>query len=329
MPDATSGPDSGMTQMGGDGGSQNGADGAAAAVAPIMRNNRWAWDVGDLTFEVDPNFGGRVTTLSLGGINMLTGPSVNAIYFGSTFWTSPESQWAQPPPVQIDSAPYTATMSNGSLTLTGPTVSMGVPANSKVLGVAITKTFSVDSQGVIHLTYMITNHNQAAVQMAPWEVTRVPAGGMLGGLTFYPTGTKMTLSAGATFPFTTAPSTPGITWFSYDQAKVTNNSKLYADGLEGWYAHVDQGMVFIKQFPPVAPAQQAPGEGDVELFVNAPPSPANRYVEMEIQGAYQTIAPGASLSWSVTWYLKHLPATVTPAVGDATLVQFVRSTIQH
>jgi hypothetical protein len=29
----------------------------------------------------------------------------------------------------------------------------------------------------------------------------------------------------------------GVTWFSYDGAVATANSKLYADGTEGWIAH--------------------------------------------------------------------------------------------
>jgi hypothetical protein len=171
--------------------------------------------------------------------------------------------------------------------------------------------------------------------MAPWEVTRAPAGGTFGGLTFFPpaTGgdggaTKMTLSAGATIPLTTQ---GGVTWSLYNQASVTaSGSKLYADGQEGWLAHVDQGMVFIRQFPVVMPTQDAPGEGNVELYVNGPPATvAQRYVEMEAQGAYTMIQPAMQLPWwKVNWYLKPMPAGATAAVGDATLLAFVRSSLQ-
>jgi hypothetical protein len=286
----------------------------------VLGNGQYAWTVGNVTFQVDPNTGARVTTFSLNGVNMLTGPTVNPTYWGSTFWTSPESQWTQPPPVEIDSSPYTVMMSGGVVTMTGKTTAK--------LGVHIVKMFSMDTNGVVHIEYTIANDKTTAVQMAPWEVTRAPAGGSLGGLTFFPSaaGAKMTLSNGATIPLTYQ---GGVTWSLYNQAAVTTNGKLYADGQEGWLAHVDQGMVFILQFPAILPSQDAPGEGNVELYVNAPTTVAQRYVEMEAQGAYTMIPPGTMLPWwKVNWYLKPMPAGATAAVGDATLLQFVRSSLQ-
>jgi hypothetical protein len=107
---------------------------------------------------------------------------------------------------------------------------------------------------------------------------------------------------------------------------VTEDSKLYADGAEGWLAHVAQGLVFIKTFPDVPPAMIAPMEGDVELYVNDPEMDAERYIELENQAAYGMIAPGASVSWTVTWYLRKLPAGMA-ATPSAALAQFVRTTI--
>jgi hypothetical protein len=286
----------------------------------VLGNGQYAWTVGNLTFQVDPNVGARITTFSLNGVNMLTGPSVNPTYWGSTFWTSPESQWGQPPPVEIDSSPYTVMMSGGVVTMTG--------TKSAKLLVHIVKTFSVDTNGVVHIQYAIANDSAATVHMAPWEVTRAPAGGSLGGLTFFPSaaGAKMMLSTGATLPLMNQ---GGVTWSLYNQAAVTSASKLYADGQEGWLAHADQGLVFIMQFPAILPAQDAPNEGNIELFVNAPATVGQRYVEMEAQGAYQMIAPGMMLPWwNVNWYLKPMPSGATATVGDAALLAFVRSSLQ-
>jgi hypothetical protein len=36
----------------------------------------------------------------------------------------------------------------------------------------------------------------------------------------------------------------------------------------------------------------------------------------------------ASVPWTVTWYLKRLPADITATAGNAALVQFVRDTIR-
>jgi hypothetical protein len=155
--------------------------------------------------------------------------------------------------------------------------------------------------------------------MAPWEVTRV----FPRGLSFFPTGSTERLSNGATLPTTKS---DGITWWAYDAATVTMNSKLWADGTEGWLAHVAQGLVFIKTFPDVLPADTAPNEADVELYANAPPMAAGRYIELENQAAYGEIAPQGSASWTVTWYLRKLPDGMQP-MPSAALAQFVRTTI--
>ncbi|HET6281275.1 MAG TPA: DUF4380 domain-containing protein [Polyangia bacterium] len=285
-------------------------DAASGPVTPVMRNGRWAFEMGDLLFEVDPQVGGRITTFALGGQNILTASTVHPIYWGSTFWTSPESQWMQPPPVQIDSAPFTAALTGNTLTLTGPP--------SPLLGVSITKTFSADrGRGAVQIEYKITNTKQTAVNMAPWEVTRV----FPRGLTFFPTGPRTMPSNGGTIPITTA---AGITWFAYDATRITSDSKIFADAAEGWLAHADQGAVFIKKFADLPSAQIAPNEGDVELYTNR----VHTYIEMENQGPYVSIAPTSSTAWTVTWFLKRLPAGANIVAGDPALAEFVRSTIR-
>jgi hypothetical protein len=287
-----------------------GAGCAAGPVKPVMRDAQWALDACDVTLEVDPMKGGRITLFKLGaGDNLVTGPAVNPTYWGSTLWTSPESQWAQPPPTPIDSDPYTAAATDTTLTLTGMPYAM--------LGVSVTKTFSADAKlGAFHIEYKLNNTKGTAIQMAPWEVTRV----LPKGLTFFPTGPTMSLSAGATLPTTNM---GGVTWFNYDMNAITADSKLYADAAEGWSAHAVDGLVFIKSFGDLMAAQIAPKEGDVELYTNK----LHTYIEMEDQGPYGTIAPGASVSWTVTWFLKKLPAGVDAAAPNDALAKFVRDTI--
>jgi hypothetical protein len=59
---------------------------------------------------------------------------------------------------------------------------------------------------------------------------------------------------------------------------------------------------------------QAPGEGAIEIYAN------RRYVELEVQGRYARIEPGASASWSVTWRLRRLPADVAVTAGNGDLL---------
>lgn len=283
---------------------------AVGAVTPVERNGRWLFEAAGITFEVDPRVGGRITSFGFVGANLLTGPAVNMANWGSTFWTSPQSVWMWPPPPQIDNQPYAVAASSDRLTLTG--------AVSPSIGVNVSKTFSMDrSTGAVQLTYKVTNQRPAAVRVAPWEITRVANR----GLAFFPTGSMMTLSPGATLPTSNV---GGVTWFAYRAAEIRADSKLSADATEGWLAYVDGDVLFVKKFPDVAPAMIAPAEGDVQLYTNM----AHSYIELENQGPYTTIAPQGSLTWTVTWYLKRLPAGTAATAGSAALVNLVRSTVR-
>lgn len=295
-----------------------GAGGAVTGpVKPVLRDGKWALDFGDVTFEVDPMVGGRITTFKLGATNLLVGSAdtMNQYYWGSTLWISPEAtKWMQPPPPELDRNPYTATANDTSVSMTSAVYAK--------LGISVSKTFSVDTTlGAVVIEYKLNNTTAAAVQMAPWEVTRV----FPRGLTFFPKGpTAPTLSTGATMPTT---ETNGIVWFNYDMNAITKDSKLYADGAEGWVAHVTDGLVYIKSFADLTADKIAPKEGDVELYVNTDHPDIKRYVEVEAQGAYGDIAANSSVSWQTKWFLRKLPVGVDAAPGSAALAQFVRDTI--
>ena len=266
---------------------------------------RLAWD--DVSFEVDPAVGGRVTGLYLGGRNLLTGPDVDAGNFGSTFWTSPQSAWGWPPVPEIDHGPYEPAVEAEGFTMRS--------AVSAALGVDVEKRFAADSgRGAVTLDVRVRNRGPAPVSLAPWQISRVPPG----GLSFFPSGDGI-------FPPSNLAvrEAGGLTFYAYDAAAVTDHQKLFADGREGWLAHVDGGALFVKTFAAVPRARQAPGEAQIEIYAN----PAHTYVELEVQGAYETVAPGAVLDWRVTWLCRRLPAGVTAAVGGAALVEHVRALV--
>lgn len=306
---------------GGSGGANGGSGGSGGMplgpVKPVMRDGKWALDFGDVSFEVDPMVGGRITTFKLGATNLLVSATdtMNQYYWGSTLWVSPEAtKWMQPPPAELDRNPYTATATDTSVTMTS--------AAYAKLGITMTKTFSVDTKlAAVVIEYKLNNTSQAAAQMAPWEVTRV----FPKGLTFFPKGpTAPTLSVGATL---TTTEMNNIVWFNYDGPSITKDSKLYADAAEGWVAHVADGLVFIKSFADVTADKLAPKEGDVELYVNTDHPDIKRYIEIEDQGAYGDVAAGASMTWTCTWFLRKLPAGVDATPGSAALAQFVRDTV--
>jgi Domain of unknown function (DUF4380) len=277
------------------------------SAAPDAEASVFGLDVDDARLEIDASVGGRVTALRLGGRNLLTAPEVDPVNFGSTFWTSPQAEWGWPPVAAIDTAPYAASLDGADVVLEGP--------SSETLGVSVEKRFSVDrARGAFVLTYRIVNRRAAAARLAPWEVTRV----LPNGLTFF-------ASSSDTFAPSDLPARTldGVTWIHHDAGVIVGHQKLYAESSEGWIAHVDDDALFVKTFPVVPRAAHAPGEAQIEIYASS----MHRYVEVEQQGACETIAPGEALTWSVAWRLRRLPPTLSRALGSSALVSFVRALV--
>jgi hypothetical protein len=256
-------------------------------------------------FEVDPRVGGRVTRFRLGDCDVLSGPDVDALNYGSTFWTSPQSDWGWPPPAEVDRAPYSVAAEGDTLTLTS--------SPHEALGIRVTKRFSADRErGAVVLEYNIHNLGPKTRKYAPWEVSRVRSR----GLTFFPTG------AWATGPLRVE-RCPTATWFDHDPAALNEvGQKSIADGACGFVAHAADGLLYLKSFADVPPERQAPGEGEVEIYAN------NRYVEIEVQGPYASIDAGACASWKVTWYLRKLPASIVASSRNAELLAFTAGVVR-
>jgi Domain of unknown function (DUF4380) len=274
-------------------------------VHPTVRDGVYALALDDVVFEADPRAGGRVTALRAFGRNLLTGPEVDAGNYGSTFWTSPQSDWGWPPVIEIDHAPYSAAVDGKAIVMRS-----GVSA---ALGVAVEKRFSADRRaGAFYLEYRLLNRGPGATRLAPWEITRVAPG----GLTFYPTGI-------GTFPPTNLAvhEAGGLTWFAYDSSILTGHQKLFADGREGWIAHLDGDLLFVKSYEPVPRGAQAPGEAQIEIYA----SPSHTYIEVEQQGAYAVIASGEALVWRVEWRVRRVPAGVARGPGSDALAAFARA----
>jgi hypothetical protein len=274
-------------------------------VTPVVRDGRYTLELGGVVLEVDPAAGGRVTALRVDGRNLLTGPDVDPDNYGSTFWTSPQSQWGWPPVPEIDHGPYAAAIEGPLVVMRG--------AVSPALGVAVEKRFGAGgARDAFTLEYRVLNRGAAATRLAPWEITRVHPR----GLTFFPTGTGV-------FPPSNLAvrEAGGVTWFAYDAAAITDHQKVFADGREGWIAHLDGDALFVKAFEPVPRAVQAPGEAQIEIYAN----PTHTYVEVEQQGAYSTIAAGALLVWRVDWIVRRLPDAVSRVPGSDELVAFARA----
>ena len=299
----------------GSGGVKAGGNGGATTAMWTTSGSKYSLRFGSTYFEVDASLGGRITSFKTGDAELLADAATTQqeYYWGSTFWPSPQSLFTLPPTddslANIDQNPYTAALDGGVLTLTSA-------LNLKAPLLVVTKKFSADvAKEAVIIEYTMTNGGTDALAVAPWEVTRVAGG----GLTFYPENTPPSLQNwNGELPPTTLSN--GVRWFQHD-ISVTAQTKFFADGKEGWIAHAHADLLLIKAFPDIQPAQSPPGESEIEIY--AVPT----YVEVEQQGALQTLAAGqSSTRWTVRWYARKLAAPAT--AGSADLVTYVQNQIK-
>jgi hypothetical protein len=300
-----------MSGMGGMGGAE-GAPPVGGDVVLTASGNSYTLQVGDLEFAADgPS--GRVTALNFGGGNLLTTSAVNDTNYGSSFWTAPQD-WEWPP--AIDAAAYSHEIADSSIVF----LSADVALNDNT--VTVTKRFWGEAaRQAIGLEYTVQNVGSAAMSLAPWEITRVRAS----GVTFYPAGDNAPVAQTGEFSppaIGTLSTADGVVWIDLSGAEV--EGKSVSDGSEGWLAHVDGGVLFLKTFPDIPATAQAPGEAEIEIYT----APDDTYVELEQQGTYGSVAAGAaSTPWTVYWRVRPVPAELDVSVGSTALVDWVRSVV--
>ena len=135
-----------------------------------LEDGKYGITAGDVTMTVDAAHGGKILSFRLGDAEVLNqGRMPNS--FGSTFWTSPQKEWNWPPVAEYDTKPFQAEIRGGALVLTG---------EKSRFGYSVRKVFNVDAKdGAIVITYTIVNESGEVRQVAPWEISRVPNGGVL------------------------------------------------------------------------------------------------------------------------------------------------------
>ena len=273
---------------------------ASAQNIKTLENDRYSISNGDVTLTVDAARGAKILSFQSNGKEVLS-QSQRPNAFGSTFWTSPQSEWNWPPVPEYDSRPYNAEQKNGALVLTGPT--------SEKFKYHITKEFRADpADGAIVVTYSITNDAAVERKVALWEISRVDNGGVI----FFDAPSE-TITPQGLMPFTFE---HGATWYQCDEARA--NRKINADGT-GWYAYANNGLLFVKRFNDLGPTCPAPQEAEIQVYVNA----GKTYIELEAQGAYTSLKPGESLSWTARWYLFPQDCGDTPSPALLDLVKKV------
>ncbi len=276
-----------------------GSTSASAATQQDDQTGKYDLKNGHLSMTIDAAKGGKILSFKYDDreiISQLRWPEA----FGSTFWTSPQKEWNWPPVKEFDKNPYTVEQDGTTLRMTSEV--------SERLKCRVGKTFAIDEKdGAIVITYTITNEGDEPRSVAPWEVTRVQNEG---GLIFFDAPVDGIWPAG----LMDFKAQHGLAWYQTDE--TNENRKVNADG-KGWLAYCAKGLLLVKRFDDLTPEQPAPGEAEIQVYVNR----GKAHIELESQGAYQLLQPKESLSWTVRWYLVPFEGEATPSEALAKQVR--------
>ncbi|MCR6651611.1 MAG: hypothetical protein NVV73_09020 [Cellvibrionaceae bacterium] len=89
---------------------------------------------------------------------------------------------------------------------------------------------------------------------------------------------------------------------------------------------MNNGLLLVKQFDPVAAELTAPGEAEVEIYGHG--DKYHTYIEVEQQGVYSVIPPGDEIEWQVIWHLTEWSdESVKP--GSSKLVNQVKALLNR
>lgn len=260
---------------------------------------------GNLTLTVDPAAGGRIQSLTFHGRELLAQASAkDRANWGSTLWVSPQQHWGWPPPDSFDNLPY-------QLAQTGTTqLHLSGPVDTEKTGLRLHKSLALTGADRVQLDYRLENPGDTSATAAAWEVTRVPIEGLV---VFAREADPLWWSFGSF----AVEQFGDLVWL--DASGPLSEGKLNANG-RGWLAWVTGRQMYIKRFSDLSADQQAPKEAEVQVYV----SPRG-YMELEAQGAYQTIAAGESVHFQTEWQLVTLPADVEVGVDSPSLQTLLQS----
>ena len=273
---------------------------ASAQNIKSLEGSKYSITAGDLTLTVDAGQGAKILSFQYKDkevLSQLQRPNA----FGSTFWTSPQTEWNWPPVLEYDTKPYTAEQKNGALVLTGE--------ESPRFHYRIRKEFR-PAGNCIEVTYSIINEAAVERKVAPWEISRVPSEGVI----FFD-ATPETITPIGLLPITVQ---DNASWYQVDEARA--NRKINADRA-GWYAYAHDGLVLVKSFEDIDGTQPAPKEAEIQVYVNA----GKTFIELEAQGPYTSLKPGEALTWTVRWFLLPQDFGDAPSPG---LIELVKSAIK-
>ncbi len=225
----------------------------------------------------------------------LTGGEEWRLYGGHRLWHSPEER---PRSYSPDNSPVeviAAQDRNGGVQLVQPT-----EADTRVQKeIEITLSPDHDRVDVLH---RLTNHNDWAIELAPWALTVMAQGGEAivpqpqGDFDSLLPNRRLTL-----WPYTNM-ADPRLSWGERfirlrQDPGLSRRCKVGLNAEDGWLCYVLQGEMFVKRFD-YDPACEYPDWGAAaEVFTN------DAILEIETLGPLAILAPGDFVEHAERWYL--------------------------
>lgn len=216
---------------------------------------------------------------------------------GSRLWVAPEvAENISPITYAIDNFPVDIQVKGDTIVATAPL--------EKEAGLQKQIEIHMASSGEVTLTHRITNHNIWAIELSPWVLSVMAAGGS--GMTGLPPR--------GTHPEVLAPTNPLGIWAFTDLSdprwKFTKKyivlhqnvknpvpNKIGTFARNTWGAYLLNGELFIKRYA-ADPAKTYPDFGcSFETFTNA------EVLELETLGPLQKLEPGKTLEHVERWTL--------------------------
>ena len=236
-----------------------------------------------ITLVVDPNRGGRLSSLTYGGQEVLsTGDDSTGYSVGSVAWYSPQEDWNWPPPATFDRAAFSVQRVEKHSVLL-------ISDRDSLTGLVLQKRYRLGPDSDIGLTYWLTNKGDTTVSVAPWEVTRIPYDGTI---TFFSDSLR-TLSGK---PLTESDDSLHVVHLD---ERHTGKGKLFASLDSIPVTYVRDGLRFEKHTVVTDYYRVAPGQAPLEIYVD----PARRFAEFELQGDYRTLGYDQTTTLRTRWVL--------------------------
>ena len=258
----------------------------SAQTVQKLDDEKYVLSVQDLSMTVDAGHGGKILSFKLGEQEVLAQNPAAAPQPAQPG----EGQPRRRPVPEYDNLPYTAEIKDGPVKVADVTIpALFLQGQVSKYGYRVCKAFTVDPSDLAFvITYSIVNESGETRKIAPWQISRVPNGGFL-EFDAKPEGVTPADLMKVTFA-------EGLATLEVDVAD--QNRKINVDG-KGWLNFRDKGLVLTQRFPDIAQDDAAPGEAEIQVYIDARKS----FVEIEAQGPYTELKPGEKLDWTVRWYL--------------------------